>query len=174
MSPLLELKIERNCVRLFAFVCVYVCDKERIERINVSLQQVCVCVCVCVCVYMYVRMYENKHHYVLQNPSLSHVCLHPLSVSLVVLSTRRRVVSTRRRSVREAGGPIIPQHSFRTRTWALALDWSLHWPWSHSLSSWVDLIGRPSFQGRGKAHPIGRVLGGIAIVVIGQLTVVVQ
>lgn len=82
--------------------------------------------------------------------------LHSLCVSLGIVRGRRRVGEASGASVlRQARlGALLPRHG--------------------PLSSWVHLIGGSLLDGRCKSHAVGGVLGGVAVVVVGQLGVTVQ
>lgn len=82
--------------------------------------------------------------------------LHSLCLSLGIVRGRGRVGEASGASVlRQARlGALLPRHG--------------------PLSSWVHLIGGPLLYGGGEAHAVGGVLGGVAVVVVGQLGVAVQ
>lgn len=86
----------------------------------------------------------------------SNMCLHPLRVSLGIVRGWRWVGET-------SGASVLRQSHLRTL---------LAWP--RPLSCWIHLIGWPFFYGWSKAHSVARVLGGVSIVIVGQLGCAVQ
>lgn len=86
--------------------------------------------------------------------------LHPLRVSVGIVRGRRRVREARWASV-------LPQPCFRTLRCRA-------WPWTGPLSRWIHLIGGAFLYGWSKAHAVAGILGGVSVVVIGQLGCAVQ
>lgn len=86
--------------------------------------------------------------------------LHPLCVSVGIVRGRRRVGKA-------SGASILPQPCFRTLL-------SRPWPLPGPLSRWIHLVGWPFLYGWGKAHAVAGILGGVSVVVIGQLGCAVQ
>lgn len=94
------------------------------------------------------------------NTRFSHMSLHPLRVSVGIVRGWRRV--------REASwASVLPQTCFRTLL-------SRAGPWTCPLSCWIHLIGWAFLYGWSKAHAVAGILGGVSVVVIGELGRAVQ